>query len=400
MKTDPRAKRWAEKYPDLGTAPIPTEPYVSQDYFELERDRVFRRNWLNVGRIDEIPEAGDYFVRDIAVCSASVLVIRGSDDVVRGFHNVCSHRSNRLMQDGRGSCRGPMICRFHNWAYDDGGALVFVPDEENFHALDKRDHGLTPVNLDVWEGFVFVCLDPEPPEPLREYLGGVADRLDGCPFHGMKLFQTYRVEERANWKVGLDAQNELYHFPMLHGRALGNQVMANEAKQARYLDVSLFQRHSAWSCEYNPELKPTPLTKKLYTFDGIVRSFQIPQMIGDMDYFTLFPNFVILLYSLGTTAAYLTYRFWPLSVDRTVWETSLYFTEPRSMREKLRQEYFKRVSVDTLLEDAAAHETVQQGLASRAKSHAVLQDSEIPIRHFHKVMEDQVGFYRQVSTAP
>ena len=176
--------------------------------------------------------------------------------------------------------------------------------------------------------------------------------------------------------------------------ALGNQVMTNEAKQSRYLDVTLFERHSTWSCEYNPELKSTALTKELYKYDGVVRSFEIPQMIGDMDYFTLFPNFVILLYNLGTTAAYLTYQFWPLSVDRTVWETSLYFTEALTMREKLRQEYFKRISVDTLQEDTAAHETVQAGLASSAKSHVVLQDNEIPIRHFHQVMEDQVGFYR------
>ena len=79
MKTDLRPGQWAEKYPELGTAPLPTEPYVSQEFFELERDRVFARAWLNVGRVDEIPEAGDYFVRDIAICGASVLVIRGAD---------------------------------------------------------------------------------------------------------------------------------------------------------------------------------------------------------------------------------------------------------------------------------------------------------------------------------
>ncbi len=394
MKTDLRAKRWVAKYPDLGTAPLPTEPYVSEEYFALERDRVFQRCWLNVGRIEEIPKAGDYFVREIAICRASVLVIRGTDGVVRGFHNVCSHRSNRLVLDERGACGRTLHCRFHNWTYDDKGMLIHVPDEENFHNFDKKDHGLTPVNTDIWEGFIFIHLGFDPDESLREYLGGVADRLDGCPFHEMKLFQTYRVEEQANWKVGLDAQNELYHFPMLHGRALGNQFMVNGERQCRYLDVTLFKRHSTWSCEYNPDQKPTPLTKKLFAFDGIIRSFEIPRMIGDMDYFTVFPNFVILLYRLGTTAAYVTYQFWPLSVDRTIWETSIYFREPLTIREKLRHEYFKRISLDTLQEDSAAHETVQAGLASRAKSHVVLQDSEIPIRYFHKVLEDCVGFYQ------
>ena len=112
MKTVMREKQWAEKYPDLGTAPLPTDPYVSEEYFALERDRVFRRAWISVGRTDEVPGAGDYFVRDVAICKVSVLVIRGSDGVVRGFHNVCSHRSNKLVLDERGSCPGSLNCHF------------------------------------------------------------------------------------------------------------------------------------------------------------------------------------------------------------------------------------------------------------------------------------------------
>ena len=128
-----------------------------------------------------------------------------------GFHNVCSHRSNRLVADERVSCRGALFRRFYNWAYSDRGELVRVSDEEKFIGLDKRDHGLTPVDIDIWRGFIFVHLTPDPAETLRDYLGGVADRLDGCPFDEMKLSQVYTVEERANWKVVLDAQNEVYH---------------------------------------------------------------------------------------------------------------------------------------------------------------------------------------------
>ena len=191
-----REKQWAEKCHELGTEPLPTEPYVSEDHFERERNLIFRRSWINVGRIDEAPNAGDYFVRDIAMCKAWVLVIRGSDGIVRGFHNVCSHRGNTLARDERGSCPGSVYCHFHNWVYSDTDALIRVPDEENFFDLDKREHGLRPVNADVWEGFVFVHLDPEPAETLREYLGGMADQLDGCRFHEMPLTQTYRVRER------------------------------------------------------------------------------------------------------------------------------------------------------------------------------------------------------------
>ena len=48
MKTLMRNKQWAEKYPELGTGPVPAEPYISPEFYELERDRVFRRTWINV----------------------------------------------------------------------------------------------------------------------------------------------------------------------------------------------------------------------------------------------------------------------------------------------------------------------------------------------------------------
>ena len=130
MKTVMREKQWAEKYPELGTEPVPTEPYVSDKHYELERDLIFRRCWINLGRVDEVPNAGDYFVRDIAICKTSVLIIRGSDGVVRGFFNVCSHRGNTLVLDERGSCPGSVYCHFHNWVYSDTGELIRVPDEK------------------------------------------------------------------------------------------------------------------------------------------------------------------------------------------------------------------------------------------------------------------------------
>ena len=394
MKTAMREKQWAEKYPELGTAPLPTDPYVSEEYFALERDHVFRRTWINVGRTDEVPRAGDYFVRDVAICKVSVLVIRGSDGMVRGFHNVCSHRSNKLVLDERGTCPGSLNCHFHNWVYSDKGKLVRVPDEENFFCLDKREHGLTPIELDTWEGFIFVHLDPEPAETLREFLGGAADQLDGFPFHEMRAIQTWRVEERANWKVALDAQNELYHFPFMHRRVLGNIFAMNDKGQCRYQDVNLHKHHCVWACEYHRSLDLTPLKVALYSAGMVTRELHVPQMIGEMDFVVLFPNFVILLYKVGPSASYVTYRFWPLAVDRTIWEVGIHFAPPGSVRERLQQEYFKCISRDTLQEDTLAHENVHAGLASRAKPHVILQDNEIPIRHFHKVLEDHVGFYR------
>ena len=81
-------KRWSEEYPELGTEPVPTEPCISPEYFKLERERVFRKVWLYVGREEEISQPGDYMVRDLKACRTSVIFVRGQDGTIRGFHNI------------------------------------------------------------------------------------------------------------------------------------------------------------------------------------------------------------------------------------------------------------------------------------------------------------------------
>ena len=100
------------------------EPLISSEHFELEREKIFRRTWLNIGRVEEIPNPGDYIAKDLTMCRASVLIMRGRDGEVRGFHNVCSHRGNKLVWDEKGSCKGTLTCGFHAWAYNTKGELT------------------------------------------------------------------------------------------------------------------------------------------------------------------------------------------------------------------------------------------------------------------------------------
>ena len=108
--------KWHDRYPELGTGPIPIEPYISRAYFEKEREQIFRKVWLNIGRIEQIPRPGDHFVTDLEVCKTSILVVRGKDGVIRAFHNMCSHRGNKLVWDNQGSCQA-FTCQFHGWVY-------------------------------------------------------------------------------------------------------------------------------------------------------------------------------------------------------------------------------------------------------------------------------------------
>ena len=383
-------KRWVKKYPEVGTGPVSAEPCISPEYFELERERVFRRTWLYVGRVEAIPEPGDYFVQDIAVCRASILVIRGTDRVIRAFHNVCSHRGNKLVWDDTGSCPGVLSCGFHSWTYDTTGRLTWVADEENFFDLDKSEHGLTPVATEVWQGFIFINLEANPQESLPHYLGGITQQLGTADFGQLVRAHAYSVNEKANWKVALDAQNELYHLPFQHRHTIPDSCTLKDGRFPRLLDVRLYHHHSVYSSRVPADRIPKPVESLAYRLVSSDTERRLP-LIGDFDFYTIFPNFALLLFRGVSQDYYLTYSFWPLAVDQTRWDISLYFPPAARASQRIGQEYMKCLLRDILHEDAFSHEQIQAGLASRAKKYLLLQDEEIQIRHFHRVLEGYVG---------
>ena len=191
MTSDDYDKRWSEDYPELGTGLVPTEPCYSPEYYRLEQEKVFSKVWLQVGRVESVAKPGDYFVGDIAVCRASVIVWRGMDGGLRAFHNTCMHRGNTLAWPNE-PCgnRRTLQCRFHGWTYESDGRLTHVPDEKMFAGLDKERRGLMEIAVDVWEGFIFVNLDPEPEESLSEYLGEMGRHLSGFPYASRHRYQS------------------------------------------------------------------------------------------------------------------------------------------------------------------------------------------------------------------
>lgn len=381
-------KRWATKYPELGTGPLPAEPYLSAEYFALERERVFRRAWINVGHVSEIPEVGDFFVREIAMLGVSLLLVRGRDGSVRGFHNVCSHRGNILAYEERGQCKGYLTCNFHGWAYDLQGTLKHVPDEDNFAALDRDRLGLSPVATDVWNGFIFTGLAPE--KPLLEFLGPLAERLNGGDWEQYRFKRQYTVDERCNWKIALDAQNDGYHVAWQHRRLMPNRFVTNAKGATRGSEFASLGDHCLTAAGIGPAFRPTPLEGAMWQIDQTERACRVPLKNG-FEFFHVFPNFVMIFFRGPSHDACLTQNFWPLAVDRTRWEIRFYAPQPQNAAALIAQDFievFNRIVFD---EDATAHEHVQHGLASGAKKEIWLQDEEIGIRHFHHALDRMIA---------
>lgn len=403
MATVPKfsERKWTERYPELGTGPIPVEPYISRRHFERERDHIFRKVWLNVGRVEQIPDPGNYFVKEIAVCKTSILIIRGKDGVIRAFHNMCSHRGNQLVWNDKGSCHA-FTCKFHGWTYALDGSLRHITDEGNFFGLDKKTLGMSPVSVDTWEGFIFINVDPLPAETLREYLGeDLQASIKGYPFEALSSHCiSWYTDVNANWKVAHDAFAEIYHIPTLHRRIIADVYASKSNPFANALEFKLYARHGRVSLSANPERQPTPVEALAGRFGTAVLQQvntdldEMPQGVNStrapnwsFDGIALFPNCLIYV-SKGT---YLTHIFWPLAEDRCRWEICTYAPPARTLAGKFAQEYGKCSFRDTLLEDGSTLERTQSMLMSGVKKEIVLQDQELLLRHRHKVAEGYLG---------
>ncbi len=195
---------------------LPARDYYDDEVWQLERSTIFASTWFCLGRAEEIPNAGDYISGDVA--GTGVLVVRGKDDVVRAFYNVCRHRGSVLCDPGVGSTKSAFSCPYHNWVYDLDGTLIGTPNVRAGDDFDRSQYPLKSVHCDVWDGMVFVNLSANP-QPLREQL---ADEPDGpleyerYRLGELRLGKRIVYEVEANWKIIHDNFNECLHCPGVH----------------------------------------------------------------------------------------------------------------------------------------------------------------------------------------
>ena len=413
----PAEGSWTEHYPELGTGPVSYEDSISPEHYELERKAIFGRTWLNVGRVEQLARKGSYFTKEIAAAGTSVIVVRDSDDEVRAFHNMCRHRGNKLVwndfprAESSGTCR-QFTCKYHGWRYDLKGELTFVQQESEFFDLDRSTFGLAPVQCEVWEGFVFVNLDPSNTTSAGAYLGELGADLAGYPFGEMTQVFKYKAEVGSNWKLFIDAFAEFYHAPILHAK----QATAEESRKLagigyEALGYRIEGPHSmvsSWGGMSPPKdpsmVKPIERVLRSGLFgpwgrpdiDGLD---ELPSALNParhkawgVDSFVFFPNFMLLVWAPGW---YLTYHYWPTSYNTHTFEGTLYFVPPRNASERLRQELAAVTFKEYALQDSNTLEATQSMLESRAVTEFPLNDQEILLRHLHKTARDHVADYQR-----
>lgn len=201
--------------PHSSALSLPAAFYTDDDWTRHEQDHLFGKQWVCVGRTDEVANQGDYMACEVA--GEPIAIVHGSDGKIRALSNVCRHRGTVLMQGSGNS--NQLVCPYHHWAYDHTGKLNVAPHIEIHDTFKIDDCHLPEFSCDSWQGFLFVCLDRNS-HPLSTGL----EPLDAIikNYHLEQMHLNYCTEEtwQVNWKSLVENYMEGYHLSPLHRTTL------------------------------------------------------------------------------------------------------------------------------------------------------------------------------------
>ena len=317
---------------------LPGAAYTSGAVLAWERRHLFAGGWTCVGRHAELLPEG---VTQRAVTAGDVgvlLTLAGGE--LSGFANVCRHRGHELLPDGGTATRGAVVCPYHGWSYRLDGNLAAAPRMAPDFAAS--DHGLAPVPVEAWHGWVFVNAAGDAP-PLPGYLGGLAGLVAPYRPERLRLGDRHSYEVAANWKVIVENYHECYHCPLIHPEL---------CKVSPPNSGDNWNLPGAWvggAMDLREHAETMSLSGRSagVFIDGAPRD--------TVRYLGLFPNLLISAHPDYV----MTHRLEPLAPDRTRIECDWYF--PAGVADPSYAVEFWDI---TNREDWAACESVQRGVSS------------------------------------
>lgn len=335
---------------------LPARCYVEERYLALEERRIFHQFWQLVGGIDSIKSPGEYLTAQI--CDEPIIVVRGQDQQLRAFHNVCRHRAGPVAQ-GAGQCKN-FRCAYHGWTYSLEGKLIGAPDFGGVQNFRKEEFGLRPVELAVWERFLFARIGNVHGPLLDDLLEDIPALTRHCGISEMKFAERREYVIECNWKVYVDNYLEGYHVPLIHPSLM------------REID---YQRYRTITRKYS-SLQDAPIKSG----DDPNRFYNATAEQNQALYFWVFPNLMLNVYPDNIS----TNLILPLGAHRTLTIFDWYFhdVESEPARERIRRAI--DLSDEIQQEDIRICEAVQRGLKSRFYDRGRYSvKRENGVHHFH-----------------
>jgi Rieske 2Fe-2S family protein len=287
---------------------LPADAYTSPRVLAWEQRHVFAGSWVCLGREDELCPPGTT-QRGVTVGDVPVLLTWPGERLT-AFANTCRHRGHELVADGCAVSRESIVCPYHAWTYRLDGSLQGAPGMRDVDTFVPTEHGLVPVPVEVWHGWVFVNATGSAPS-LVDHLGGMADLVAPYAPEQLQRLARHQYDVRANWKVLAENYHECYHCPLIHPELCAVSPPASGNN---------WDLPGAW-VGGSMDLREFAETMSL---DGHSRG----KFIDSADrrrvqYLGLFPNLLVSLHPDYV----MTHRLTPVAPDRTRVECSWYFPD-------------------------------------------------------------------------
>jgi choline monooxygenase len=347
---------------------IPSAWYLDPRILDLERRTVFARSWQIAGRVDQVRTPGQYVSCELPA-GEPVVVVRGRDDVLRGFYNVCRHHAAAVVNEPEGHATS-LRCPYHGWTYALDGQLTGTPDFAGVCAFDRSAHGLVPLETAVWKKWVFVKLEEGGPSLEACLRSHPVSRMDAAGLDSLCWMERRHYTVDCNWKVFVD--NYLdggYHVPHVH----------------KGLDSVL--DYSTYSIENGGRvcLQSSPIVSALEK-DSVEPRTGAVRTGARAFYLWIYPNLMINAYggAMDTNIVI------PRAIDRTDVIFDYYFPD---VSDQARQRNLASIAVSEEIqdEDVGICASVQRGLGSRAYTAGRLSVRREAGEHlFHRLLHQDL----------
>ena len=352
---------------------LPAWSYNNAELTQLEMEQVFLRNWIWVGHVSEIPNAGDYRCLDIA--NERAVVVRDKNATVRAFHNMCSHRGSRVAVGEKGHCGNALICPFHGWSYNLDGGIKNIPKANAFPNIDKHKLGLKPLDCEVWHGLIFIRFAGEGLTIAETY----AEAEKEIAMYRIEDMQTYdepwRFDFELDWKSIVDIDNEGYHLPKGHPELFD---LVGSSYRDEVLECGLSRSQGT----IRGRKAKMPLIQNY--IEALSESSYLPDSHRNLwIYWGMFPGVVISLFPDLVEV----YQVYPTGYQKSVMAGACYaLPDEREQMQKARS-FNRKINMAVGDEDVQLVKWAAEGMRSSAFNQVLLSDLELGICSF----QNQLG---------
>ena len=354
----------------------PVSAYTDPDRYQAEMDKLFRGMPIVACLSTDLPEPGSFrLFEDVGV---PILVVRGIDNQVRAFLNICRHRGARLVRETQG-CRKRFTCRFHGWTYNSLGRASAVAQEEHFCGAIDDFKGLIPCPAAERHGLVFVQATPNSTMDVDAHLGAFGSELAKLNLPTHKRVCESDVHATCNWKYAFDTYFENYHFSFLHRTSIG-PLFVN--------DVMLYD---TWGPHHRIVYPP----RDIRDWTQKPESEWLIDTLGT-SYF-LFPNTVLYLGALTADKLYVNVmRMYPRGVDNLVTHVETYGPEALADKPEYQAEALSSLNaIIRLVQDEdydVTGESWKNFLSMPPDTTVVYGRQELAVQHSHQWFARATGY--------